>query len=321
MPRASLIRPLAVTAFVLCLIVVVLGAYVRLSAAGLGCPDWPGCYGHVTPAGAVEAAQSSGGSLDGVPVEAGKAWKEMIHRYAAATLGLIILSIAALAIQTRQIRIVSIPYAIGLVVLVIAQGLLGMLTVTALLEPVIVTAHLLFGLTTLSALWWLVLTLGRRQASAWRGSTAFLGSSLELTRRLALLALAALALQLALGGWTSSHYAATGCPDFPKCQGQWWPPMQGSTGIHFVHRLGALLATAMLLLAAARVLRSRSDPFARRAALAVLATLVLQLAIGITMVTRGFPLALATAHNAGAALLLLSVVALNRSLRPAWKAT
>jgi cytochrome c oxidase assembly protein subunit 15 len=319
MPRASLIRPLAVTAFVLCLIVVVLGAYVRLSAAGLGCPDWPGCYGHVTPAGAVAAAQSSGGSLDGVPVEAGKAWKEMIHRYAAATLGLLIVAIATLAIQTRQLRIVSIPYATGLVALVIAQGLLGMLTVTALLEPVIVTAHLLFGLTTLSALWWLVLTIGRRQASAWRGSTAFLGSSLQLTRRIALLALVALALQLALGGWTSSHYAATGCPDFPMCQGQWWPPMQGSVGIHFAHRLGALLATAMLLLSAVRVLRSRSDPFARRAAVAVLLTLALQLAIGIAMVVLGFPLILATAHNAGAALLLLSVVALNCSLRPAWK--
>jgi cytochrome c oxidase assembly protein subunit 15 len=319
MPRASLIRPLAVTAFVLCLIVVVLGAYVRLSAAGLGCPDWPGCYGHVTPAGAVAEAQRSGGSLDGVPVEAGKAWKEMIHRYAAATLGLLIVAIAALAIQTRQLRIVSIPYATGLVALVIAQGMLGMLTVTALLEPVIVTAHLLLGLTTLSALWWLVLTLGRRQASAWRGSTPFLGSSLQLTRRLALLALVALALQLVLGGWTSSHYAATGCPDFPKCQGQWWPPMQGSVGIHFAHRLGALLATALLLLSALRVLRSRSDPFARRAAVAVLLTLALQLVIGIAMVMRGFPLSLATAHNAGAALLLLSVVALNRSLRPAWK--
>jgi heme a synthase len=319
MPRASLIRPLIVTAFLLCLCVVVLGAYVRLSAAGLGCPDWPGCYGHVTPTGAVEAAQSTGGSLDGVPVEAGKAWKEMIHRYAAATLGVIILAIAALAIQTKQLRIISIPYAAGLVALVIAQGLLGMLTVTARLEPVIVTAHLLLGLTTLSALWWQVLTLGRRQSSAWRGSTNFLGSSLQLTRRLALFGLAALALQLALGGWTSSHYAATGCPDFPTCQGLWWPPMQGSAGIHFAHRLGALLATAMLLLAAVRVLRSRSDAFARRAALAVLLTLILQLAIGIAMVMRGFPLSLATAHNAGAALLLLAVVALNRSLRPAWK--
>ncbi len=321
MPRASLIRPLAVTAFVLCLIVVVMGAYVRLSAAGLGCPDWPGCYGHVTPAGAIAAAEPSGGMLDGATVDAGKAWKEMVHRYAAATLGILILIIAALAIQTRKLRVVSLPYAAMLVGLVIAQGMLGMLTVTERLKPVIVTAHLLLGLTTLSALWWMVLTLGRRQASAWRGSTAFLGSSLRLTRQLALLGLVALVLQLALGGWTSSHYAATACPDFPKCQDQWLPGMQGAVGIHFAHRLGALFAAAMLLLASVRVLRSRSDPFARRAALAVLVALVLQLAIGITMVRSGFPLWLATAHSAGAALLLLAVVALNRSLRPAWKAS
>ena len=321
MPRATLIRPLAISAFLLCLVVVVLGAYVRGSDAGLGCPDWPGCYGHVTPAGAIAAAQSSGGMLDGATVDAGKAWKEMVHRYAAGTLGVLIILIAALAIQTRTLRIVSLPYAATLVGLVIVQGMLGMLTVTERLHPAIVTAHLLLGLTTLSVLWWLVLTLGRRQASAWRGSTAFLGSSLTLTRRIALLGLLALALQLALGGWTSSHYAATGCPDFPKCQDQWWPGFQGNVGIHFAHRLGALFATLMLVLAAARVLRSRSDPFARRAALAVLAALGLQLAIGITLVKSAFPLWLATAHNAGAALLLLAVVALNRSLRPAWKAS
>jgi len=321
MPRATLIRPLAITAFLLCLVVVVLGAYVRGSDAGLGCPDWPGCYGHVTPSGAIAAAQSSGGTLEGVTVDAGKAWKEMVHRYAAGTLGILIVVIAALAIQTRTLKIVSLPYAATLVGLVIVQGMLGMLTVTERLHPVIVTAHLLLGLTTLSVLWWLVLTLGRRQASAWRGSTAFLGSSLTLTRRIALLGLLALALQLALGGWTSSHYAATGCPDFPKCQDQWWPGFQGSVGIHFAHRLGALFATLMLLLAAVRVLRSRSDPFARRAALAVLAALALQLTIGIMLVQNAFPLWLATAHNAGAALLLLAVVALNRSLRPAWKAS
>jgi cytochrome c oxidase assembly protein subunit 15 len=194
-----------------------------------------------------------------------------------------------------------------------------MLTVTRQLEPAIVTAHLLFGLSTLSLLWWLVLTIGRRQANAWRGSTPFLGSSLSQTRRLAWFGFAALALQLALGGWTSSHYAATACPDFPTCQGQWWPPMRGAVGIHFAHRLGALLASALLLFAAARVLRSRSDDFARRAALAVLVALALQLLIGVSMVLRGFPLWLATAHNAGAALLLLAVVTLIRSLRPAWK--
>ena len=310
MPRAAYIRPLAVTAFLLCLLVVVLGAYVRLSAAGLSCPDWPGCYGHISPAGASASTQT---------LEVGKAWKEMVHRYAAGTLGILILVIAALAIQYRQQRVVSPVYAVGLLLLVVMQGIFGMLTVTRQLEPAIVTAHLLFGLSTLALLWWLVLTIGRRQATAWRGSTAFLGSSLPRTRQLAWLGLAALIVQLALGGWTSSHYAATACPDFPTCQGQWWPGLRGAVGIHFAHRLGALCATVLLVLAATRVLRSRSDDFARRAAGAVLVALALQLAIGITMVLRGFPLWLATAHNAGAALLLLAVVALIRSVRPAWK--
>ena len=319
MLRAALIRPLAISALVLCFIVVVLGAYVRLSAAGLGCPDWPGCYGHLTPAGAIAAADTTGGSLDGTVIEAGKAWKEMIHRYAAGTLAVLLLIIAALAIQTRKTFTVSPGYTLGLVGLVVMQAILGMLTVTWLLKPVIVTAHLLLGLATLATLWWLVLTIGYRQASAWRGTTAFLGSSLPRTRQIAALALIMLAVQIGLGGWTSSHYAAAACPDFPRCQGQWWPELHGAVAIHFAHRLGALLTTGMLLLAALRVLRSRNDPFARRAALAVLAALALQLIIGISLVLAAFPLWLATIHNAGAALLLLAVVALNRSLRPAWK--
>ncbi len=307
MSRAALIRPVALGAFLLCFIVVVLGAYVRLSAAGLSCPDWPGCFGHASPAGLAEA---------------GKAWKEMIHRYAAATLGVLIITLVALAIQTKRERLVSLPYAVSLLVLVVIQGLLGMFTVTRLLSPLVVTAHLLLGMSTLAMLWWLVLTLGRRELSAWRGTTPFLGSSLPRTRRIALAALVALGLQIALGGWTSSHYAATGCPDLPKCQGQWWPIGQSGSAalIHFTHRLGALLATALLVLAAIRVLRSRSDDFARLAATAVLAALIVQLCIAVAMVLSGFPLWLATAHNAGAALLLLAVVALNRSLRPVWKA-
>jgi cytochrome c oxidase assembly protein subunit 15 len=310
MPRAALIRPLAITALLLCLLVVVLGAYVRLSAAGLSCPDWPGCYGHVSPPEAVAGAEA---------IEVGKAWKEMLHRYSAATLGLLILIIAALAVQYRDQKIVSPAYAVGLLLLVVTQGIFGKLTVSRQLEPAIVTTHLLLGLSTLALLWWMVLTIGRRRSTAWRGSPAFLGSSLPRTRQLAWLGLAALAVQLGLGGWTSSHYAATACPDFPTCQGQWWPAMRGPVGIHFAHRLGALCATALLVLAATRVLRSRTDEFARRAALAVLVALGLQLLIGVSMVLRGFPLWLATAHNAGAAVLLLAVVALNRSLRPAWK--
>jgi len=322
MSRPAPIRTVALVAFVLCFVVVVLGAYVRLSAAGLGCPDWPGCYGHFSPAEAVAAADAAGGTLDGATVEAGKAWKEMIHRYAAATLGLLIVVIATLAIRYRASRTVALPYALGLLGLVVVQGLLGMLTVTQRLLPAIVTAHLLLGLSTLSMLWWMVLTLGRRETSAWRGSTAYLGSSLPRTRVLALAGLAALAMQIALGGWTSSHYAATGCPDFPRCQAHWWPPASAGSAaaIHFTHRVGAVIAALVLVLAAVRALRSRSDDFARRAAIAVLAALALQLTLGITMVLSGFPLWLATAHNAGAALLLLAAIALNRSLRPAWTA-
>jgi len=303
-----LLRSLVITAFGLCLVVVVLGAYVRLSAAGLGCPDWPGCYGHLTPPAV---------SVDGVLVDVGKGWREMIHRYAAGTLVLLLVAIATLAIQTRRKPLVAVPYAAGLLGLVFAQALLGMLTVTQKLAPWIVTAHLVLGMSTLATLWWLVLTISRRHAQVWRGATPFVGSSLPGTQRLALIALLALALQIMLGGWTSSHYAATACPDFPTCQGAWWPPMYGNVAIHFLHRLGALLAAGLLAWAGIRVLRVRHDRFAHLAAIAVLGALGLQLTLGVLMVTHGFPLPIATAHNFGAALLLLATVALNRSLRPA----
>lgn len=326
-------------AFALCLGVVVLGAYVRLSDAGLGCPDWPGCYGHLTPTGAA-ADQASAAAGYTIPLHTGKAWREMIHRYAATTLGLLIIIIAALAYVWRRDRIVAPLYAFALLAIVVVQGVLGMLTVTWLLKPLVVTLHLLFGLTTLSLLWWLVLTLGRRRGGAWGAATAFLGQPLQRTRRLAAVGLVALALQIALGGWTSSNYAAVACPDFPRCQGAWWPATDydsafvlwrglgvnyeggvldqpARVAIHFTHRLGALVATLALLWAAAAVLRHRRDVPSRRAAFAVVIALALQLTIGITTVLEGFPLWLATAHNAGAALLLLATIALNRTLRPA----
>ncbi|MFM2289875.1 MAG: hypothetical protein RL684_3018 [Pseudomonadota bacterium] len=345
MNRAAALRTLALLTFALCFGVVVLGAYVRLSAAGLGCPDWPGCYGHLTPDGAVAEAARSGGSLDGTVVEAGKAWKEMLHRYAAGTLGALIALIAALAILWRRERLVSVPYTLGLVGLVVLQGLFGALTVTWRLKPLIVTGHLLFGLTTLSLLWWLVLTLRAQRSNPWRSAPAFLGTRLAGLRRLATIALLGVILQVALGGWTSSNYAATACPDFPQCQGAWWPAGMGGQGafapwhgpaintgttyeggvlepaarvaIHFAHRLGALALALLLLVTALRVFALRNDAYARHAAIGVLLALVLQLLIGSAMVLRGFPLWLATAHNAGAALVLLATIALNRSLRPA----
>ncbi|MFT3906720.1 MAG: COX15/CtaA family protein [Steroidobacteraceae bacterium] len=322
-------RRFTLAAFALCLVVVVLGAYVRLSNAGLGCPDWPGCYGHFTPATAGIADHES----------LGKAWKEMVHRYAAGTVGLLIVVLAALAIHWRGRRLLNLPLSIALLMIVVVQGLFGMLTVTWQLTPLVVTLHLLFGLTTLSLLWWQLLSLLRRQHGAWGMQTIYRGAGLRHACHIALIGLIALAVQIALGGWTSSNYAAVACPDLPTCQGSWWPEAdfrdafvlwrglgvnyQGGVleqlarvAIHFTHRLGALVATLALLWAAFSVLRARTDRVARGSAIAVLAALALQLLIGVSMVKFGFPLWLATAHNAGAALLLLSVIALNRSLRP-----
>jgi cytochrome c oxidase assembly protein subunit 15 len=333
-------RRLALAGVLLAFAVVVLGAYVRLTAAGLGCPDWPGCYGHLTPSGALKDAAQ--GALAGAPIDPGKAWREMMHRYAAGTLALLIAAITALAIGARRQRLVSVAFALTLLATVIVQALLGMLTVTWRLQPLIVTLHLVIGMTTLGMLWWLALSL---PMSSWgaaslggagrslRGGAAYIANA----HHLALLGLAALALQIALGGWTSSNYAAIACPDFPTCQGSWWPhadfgsafalwhgPTVNYEGgllapaarvaIHFTHRLGAVIAAAALTLAAVFTLRQRGLSHARLRAWAVLGALALQLLIGISMVLKGFPLWLATAHTAGAALLLLAVLALVRYL-------
>lgn len=340
---------LAIAAFLLCCVVVVLGAYVRLSAAGLGCPDWPGCYGHLTPGGAERNASAQAAYPDR-PLDVGKAWREMIHRYAASTVGLIIATMAALAIASRRQRTLGVGQALALLALVVVQGVLGMLTVTWNLKPLIVTLHLLFGLATLGWLWLLLLSLRERRAAnprrllsrasvsgAW-GEGALGQKELASPRALLVIALIALGIQIALGGWTSSNYAALACPDFPKCQASWWPHTDyrdafvlwrglgisyeggvlehpARVAIHLTHRIGAVVASLALLFAALVVLRRRELPDARTAAVAVLIALALQLAIGISMVLKAFPLPLATAHNAGAALLLLSALTLYRQAK------
>jgi cytochrome c oxidase assembly protein subunit 15 len=337
------IRRLALAGLLLCFVVVVLGAYVRLSAAGLGCPDWPGCYGHFSPIGA-EQSEASQAAYPNTPLHVGKAWREMLHRYAATTLGLIIVIITALAITARRERAMSIPYAVLLLITVVVQGALGMLTVTWQLKPLIVTLHLIFGLTTLSLLWWLWLSQRSDRGNIRFGGGRSAGSSTyssqaESPRKVTLVALVLLGFQIALGGWTSSNYAAVACPDFPKCQQSWWPDTDykdafvlwrglgvnyeggvlqhpARVAIHFTHRLGALAATIALVLAAAAALRWRARTGrVRAAALAVLGALALQLIIGASMVLEGFPLALATAHNAGAAILLLATLGLFRFVR------
>ena len=230
--------------------------------------------------------------------------------------------------RSRWLRTIALPsLALSLgATIVVAQGLLGMLTVTRRLEPIVVTLHLLFGCATLSLLLWLVLSLRGR---ALHGRAAPIPSgALRRPQRLALAGLIALAAQIALGGWTSSNYAAVGCPDFPTCQGEWWPSADfrsafaggvleapARVAVQLTHRLGALVVAIALSGAAVAALRV-NHAGTRRIAGLVLATLVLQVAIGITMVLQGFPLWLATAHNAGAACLLMATVGLNRTLRP-----
>jgi len=333
MREVTWIRRLAALGALLAFCVVVLGGYTRLSNSGLGCPDWPGCFGHIAPTGSAEHYASD--------ADVRKAWTEMIHRYAAGTLLLIVLAITALSVVARRERGVNVAFAFCLLALIVFQAILGMFTVTWLLKPLVVTGHLLGGLTTFALLWWLWLTQ-RAQVRPVNGATVLTGNRLveggQRARLLAALALAALGLQVFLGGWTSSNYAAMACPDFPTCQAQWVPQADyqdafvlwrglginyangvldhpARVAIHFTHRLGAVLATLLLLLAALAALRGLGRG-ARWAGLAVLAALTLQLCIGIFMVLRAFPLPLAAAHNAGAALLVGATVLLNRKLRP-----
>lgn len=338
-------RRLALLGAALCFCVVVFGAYTRLSDSGLGCPDWPGCYGHVTPAGAAKNEARVESLWPGWEFESRKAWIEMIHRYAATTLGFVCVLIAALAISARRSRLVSVPFALVLLATVVFQGMLGMLTVTWLLKPLIVTAHLIGGLTTLSLLLWLWLTTRRRLILAGDGfSTATAMRADAATPRVggaklwAGIAALAIGAQIVLGGWVSTNYAAVACPDLPKCQGQWTPPADYSAAfvlwrgldinyaggvldhparvaIHFTHRVGAIVATIAILMAVLTAWRTARSG-TRTAAIGLLAALALQIAIAFAMVLQAFPLTLAAAHNAGAALIVIAAVWLHRELRP-----
>jgi len=321
-------RRLCLFATLLALTVTVMGAWVRLSDAGLGCPDWPGCYGSlVVPSAATDVADAEA-AYPQRPLEASKAWKEMIHRYAASTLGFSIMLIALFAWLNRRDPDQSVKVPIALFFLVCFQGLLGMWTVTLLLKPLIVMGHLLGGLSTLGLLFWLVLENRYPQTAAEKQSNT--------VPKAAVAALLVLICQLALGGWTSSNYAALACPDLPTCQGAWWPEQvdfaegfvmwrglgvdyefgileaPARVAIHFTHRLGAILATLFIVFAAHKYMRS-GTPRMKRASVLALTALVAQVSIGIATVWFGLPLLVATAHNMVAALLLLSVINLNHA--------
>ena len=325
-----LFRRLLSLTVALTFLVVVIGAFVRLTDAGLGCPDWPGCYGHLTSLPETEQeiaaaqAQDPRGTYD-----AGKAFREMLHRYLAGALGLLILALAVLC-RTRLGSARLARGTMALLALVILQALLGMWTVTLQLKPLIVTLHLLGGFATLGLIWWLLLRYHdwpRPTASAPPRSLYYLYTA----------ALAGLVVQITLGGWTSTNYAALACPDFPTCREQWWPSgmdfseafvlwrglgidyeygvldSPARTAIHVAHRVGAVVASALILALAAASIRSGLGAW-RTSGWILIALLTIQVSLGIGNIVLQLPLAIAVAHNAFAAILLLAILTQGRLL-------
>jgi heme a synthase len=311
-PRTRLAALTALALF-LTFDLIVFGAFTRLTDSGLGCPDWPGCYGSASPLGARDEIHAAQSAMPTGPVTWSKAWIEMIHRYLAMAVGALILVMTIVSWLERR-RLPHSPWWATLtLVWVIVQGLFGKYTVTLKLYPAIVTAHLLGGLVLLALL--------AVQHEAFRDRALALAPRL---RRLAVAALVVLTLQIALGGWVSTNYAVLACTGFPSCNGQWWPamdfergftllrhlghagdgtllPFEALVAIHFVHRAFAVVAAALLVWLAWRLWRVGVRGFAA----SLTGLLVLQIASGLSNVVLGWPLVAALLHTAGAAALVL----------------
>lgn len=324
-------KTLALLGAVLALCVVVLGAYVRLTDAGLGCPDWPGCYGALTVPQSEAAIVKAQSAYPHSTIIVGKAWREMAHRYLAGTLGLIVLAIFILGWSAKKYIKCSPLTPTFLVVLIAFQAMLGMWTVTMLLKPAIVSAHLLGGMSTLAILSW----IAHRHWGHYSASIVKAGY-LRMAMRFALLILF---LQIFLGGWTSTNYAALACTDFPTCHGMWMPAMDFKDAFHLVrnlgqnadggaltlasitaiqwtHRIGALITLIYLGSLALTVLKYWQLKWLGVALLIALCT---QISLGIANLLLHLPLVLAVAHNFVAGLLVVILVMLNSKITGAKK--
>jgi cytochrome c oxidase assembly protein subunit 15 len=301
---------------------VLLGAFTRLSDSGLGCPDWPGCYGHASPLGASEHIAAAETAIPTGAVTVTKAWVEMLHRYSATAIGVLVIALLVLALreQRRSGGAIRARWAALTLVWICLQGAFGALTVTMRLYPAIVTLHLLAGIG--------LLVLLAVQAEHYAPRTIAISREL----RAGLVAVAALTLlQVALGGWVSSNYAVLACRDFPTCQGSWWPPMDAAQGfailrplgtsgdsgylpfpaltaIHMAHRLGALVLLPALVVLAWRL--HAAGPATRPWAFGLLGLAAWQTASGLGNVLLGWPLAAAVAHTGGAAALVVALTLL-----------
>ncbi|MCK0162629.1 COX15/CtaA family protein [Marinobacter sp. S6332] len=330
----------ATFAVVLAVVVIMLGAWTRLVHAGLGCPDWPGCYGFLTVPQSDTHIAIANARFPDTPVDVAKGWPEMIHRYAAGTLGLVVFGLAASAVRQRRS---GVPFKLPLFIagFILLQGAFGMWTVTLKLWPQVVALHLLGGFTTLSLLTLLVLRL--RKFSAAETGAAKTDPEKPLKPSVAASRLASLrpwlyggllliVVQIALGAWTASNYAAVACTDLPTCQGQWWPEgmdfqhgfditqhvgpnylggqltADGRVAIHVTHRVGALVVLAYFSVLLTLIWRRSKNRELHRPVLLVTAALVAQITLGLANIVFHIPLPIAVAHNAMGAGLLLSVI-------------
>lgn len=319
------LRMLTLVTLFLTFDLVLFGAFTRLTDSGLGCPDWPGCYGHASPLGAKVDIAAAQAALPSGPVTFGKAWVEMIHRYLATGVGVLILAITLATWLDRRHLPVS-PWWPSLTLFwVCVQGAFGAFTVTMKLFPAIVTLHLLGGLVLLALLRMQAL---RYQHGAHWGTAQQGWRAQGRHRALWLGVFALLWLQIALGGWVSTNYAVLACSDFPQCQGSWWPSMdfahgfslwrelgetrQGDglpfaalTAIHFVHRLGAVVVIAGLIWLACSL---HARPDTRHTARWLFGLVLWQFATGLSNVVLGWPLLAAVGHTGGAAALVMVLV-------------
>ncbi|MES2282190.1 MAG: COX15/CtaA family protein [Pseudomonadota bacterium] len=318
-PVARRLQVLTLVTLFLTFDLVIFGAFTRLTDSGLGCPDWPGCYGHASPVGAQVHIETAQTAMPTGPVTHSKAWIEMIHRYLATGVGVLILTLTATSWLERKRIQISPWWPTFTLIWVCLQGAFGALTVTMKLFPAIVTMHLLGGLVLLA----LLKIQSVRYAQA-QGEQSAVPVS-DRVRTLVLVTFALLWLQIALGGWVSTNYAVLACTDFPSCQGSLWPAMdfkqgftlwrelgagrdganisfQALTAIHYVHRLSAYIVFVAMLVLAARLNRIRA---LRGQAQWLLGLALLQVATGLGNVLLGWPMAAAVMHTGGAAALVI----------------
>ena len=324
-------KRLTLFATLLALIVVSFGAYTRLTDSGLGCPDWPGCYGTLSVPESIDQIEMAQAVYPDSPVEPEKAWIEMIHRYIAGILGVMILVIAFMSIRLRKQINYSLKWPFFLLGLVVFQAALGMWTVTLLLKPAVVSSHLLGGMTVLGILTFLM----HRNYGTHREN--FVSNRFE--RKIIRFSLVLLFIQIALGGWTSTNYAALACTDYPTCHGSLIPEMDFSNAftifrelgvtslgeplslealhaIQWVHRVGAIVLLGYLLFVAYILKVNQGFNMWRNVLILVIS---LQFIIGIANLLLHLPIVLATLHNLGAALLVVILVGINSRITKPWQ--